>query len=520
MLEPHNADRPRENPPGELPPPASLSPAQDRAAEQASDPLVPSPSDLDREVSEAMAALSAGGLSDKADNITPAESIELGAELTGTIVGLSGDEVYLEFNAKAQGVMLRSQFGKKEAIEIGRLVDVVVDRHDPDSDMLTVVRKGAIQRANWMNLSVGMLVEGRVTGLIRGGLEINLQGIRAFMPNSQVSLSPLKDTSVLLNEKVRCLVIEVNRRGKSVLVSRRKAMELELADVREALKKELEVGQTRRGIVKNTTTFGAFVDLGGLEGLIHISDLSWSTVAKVTDVLSPGQEVEVRVLKVDADCKRISLGLKQAQPDPWSIVPDRYPVGTSLKVKIVRVADFGAFAELEAGIEGLIPFSELGWKRVNRVADVVSPGDMVDAVVIRVEPQKRRLALSMKQAQPDPWDGVLDGFTENSIAKGSITRLADFGAFVEIAPGVEGLIHISELADERVKSCSSVVQVGQEVEARVLGVDKENRRISLSLRKAKDPTPAPSDNADSSPAPPPKQRKKPLRGGLSSHYDW
>jgi small subunit ribosomal protein S1 len=252
---------------------------------------------------------------------------------------------------------------------------------------------------------------------------------------------------------------------------------------------------------------------------VHISDLSWGTVEKVTDVLSPGQEVEVKVLKIDKERGRISLGLKQAQPDPWAAVPERYPVGSALKVRVIRTADFGAFAELEPGVEGLIPISEMGWARVHSPSSVVSVGDMVDAVVIRIEAEKHRLALSMKQAQADPWAGVLDTFSEQSLVTGRVTRLADFGAFVELVPGVEGLIHISELSDRRVGSCGEVVKVGDEIESRVLGVDQENRRISLSLKQVQAPS-VPEESAVPEPAKPKKKRKRPLRGGLTSHFDW
>ncbi len=481
---------------------------------------------IDQEVADAMSELpSFGGTEDlgatagPGDSIGPGESVEPGSELTGTVVGLSGDDVFLEFGAKCQGVLARSQFGKKEQVEVGRRVDVVVEQYDNDSGLLIVNRLGTIQRATWNNLCVGMLVEGRVTGLIKGGLELDVQGIRAFMPGSQASNSPMKDISVLLNEKIRCEVMEVDRRGKNLLVSRRKLIERDEAEARERLKAELEVGQLRRGTVRNITEFGAFVDLGGLEGLVHISDLRWGSVEKVSDVLSTGQEVEVKVLKIDLERNRISLGLKHAQPDPWVNAPEQYPVGTALKVRIVRIADFGAFAELEQGVEGLIPISEMAWNRVQRTSDVVSVGDVIDAVVIRIEPKKRRLALSMKQAQPDPWAGVLESFSAQSLAKGRVTRVADFGAFVELVPGVEGLIHISELSDRRVKACGDVVQVGQELEARVLGVDVENRRISLSLKQVDVPA-ASNEKAASEPPKQPKKRKKPLRGGLSSHFNW
>ena len=499
-----------------VPPPGG---GDDASAAPVPDPLSPMMADIDREVSEAMASMASADPSALCEDVSTSDSVAPGTGLTGTVVGLSNDEVFLEFSAKCQGVMPRSQFGQKEPVQVGRRVDVVVERYDSEGGLLIVNREGAIQRATWTNLSVGTLVEGKVTGLIKGGLEVDLQGIRAFMPGSQADATPMKDISVLLNEMVRCEVIELDRRNKNILISRRKVIERERADARRKLKEELEVGQVRHGTVRNITDFGAFVDLGGLEGLVHIRDLSWSMVDKVSDVLRPGQEVEVKVLKIDSKRDRVALGLKQAQPDPWANVPERYPLGTSLKARITRTTDFGAFAELEPGVEGLIPISEVGWQRVRRTSDAVSVGDIVDAVVIRVESQKHRLALSMKQAQPDPWDGVLEGFSEKSLAKGRVTRLADFGAFVEVAPGVEGLIHISELSDRRVKSCNDVLQVGQEVEARVLGVDKQNRRISLSLKQAREP--AEDYEAGSiEPQRAPKKRKKPLRGGLASHFDW
>ena len=450
----------------------------------------------------------------------PGESVESGAEMTGTVVGVSDDDVFLEFGAKSQGVMERGQFGKKELIEVGRRVDVVVDRYDQDSGLLIVYRVGAVQRANWNNLAVGMLVEGRVTGMIKGGLEVDLQGIRAFMPGSQASTSPMKDLSVLLNEKIRCEVVEVNRRSKNVIVSRRKQIQKDEAEARDRLRAELEVGQVRKGIVKNITEFGAFVDLGGLEGLVHISDLSWGTVEKVSDVVSTGQEIQVKVLKIDDSRGRISLGFKHAQPDPWVNVEERYPVGTQLKARVIRLVDFGAFVEVENGVEALVPISEMGWTHTKRPTDATAVGDMVDAVVIRMEPKKRRLALSMKQAQPDPWADVLESFTPQSLIQGRVTRLTDFGAFVELAPGIEGLVHISELSDRHVRACKDVLEEGQMIETRVLGVDQENRRISLSLRQVKtaDSGDEAADAATESAKP--KKRKKPLRGGLSSHYGW
>lgn len=491
----------------------------------------PTMAEIEREVVEAMQSMTPEDLADlRGDVALPqhrmahldGESTPPGTALVGTVVGFSDEEVFLEFGPKCQGVLPRLQFDKPEDVEIGRRVDVIVDRYDGDAGLLLVNRPGTALRATWTNLAVGLLVEGKVIGLNKGGLEVDLHGIRAFMPGSQVDVFPMRDISVLLGETVRCEVIELDRRHKNVLVSRRKPLEQERAAAREKVKAELVVGQTRKGTVGTITDFGAFVDLGGIDGLIHKRDLSWGTVEKVSDVLKPGQEVEVQVLRIAAKRDRISLGLKQTQPDPWIDLEEKYPVESSATARILRLAGFGAFAELEWGVEGLIPIGEICWQRIKQPADVVSAGDKVDVKIIRVEVDKRRITLSMKQAQPDPWAEVLDSYPKNSLVKGTVTRLAPFGAFVELVPGVEGLLHISELSDQHVKTCRDVVEVGQEVEVRVLGVDRENRRIALSVKAVAAQAAAPGEGkaevAES--AKPAKQRKKPRRGGLSSHFEW
>ncbi len=477
--------------------------------------------DLDREVASAFASMDKSDLAELTANVTAEDhnSDPSGTELVGTVAGISDDDVFLDFGPKSQGILPRREVLEDKSIVVGGRLEVVVERFDPESGVLIVHRKGTAVRPTWENLTPGLLVEGRVTGMIRGGLEVDLRGIRAFMPGSHASLSPMKDISDLLNERIKCEVLEVDQRGKNVLVSRRKVMEREQEASREKLEATLEVGQTHKGVVRNIAEFGAFVDIGGLEGLVHIRELSWGNVEKVTDVVSVGQDVTVQVLKIDKKRGRLSLGLKQATPDPWSTIGDRYAAGTELKVRVVRLADFGAFAELEEGIEALIPISEMSWARIRHSSNAVNIGDMVDVVVIRSAPEKRRIALSMKQAQADPWEGVLESFEEKSLVKGRVTRLADFGAFVELAPGVEGMIHISELSDRRVNTCGDVVRVDQEVEARVLGIDKENRRIALSIKQVAAPQVAEAPAA-AEPAKPRKPRKKPLRGGLSSYIDW
>ena len=448
------------------------------------------------------------------------DELEPGAEITATVVDVTDSDVFLSFGVRSQAVVPRANFGKKEPLEKGRRVDLVIERFDADAGLHIAARKGASQRATWTSLAKGMIVEGRITGMNKGGLEMDLQGIRAFMPASQADIAQLKDISVLLNQKVRAVVLEVDRRNKNVLVSRRRAQEQEIAEERDKLLGEIEVGQVRKGVVGNITDFGAFVNLGGVDGLVHISDICWGTVEKVSDVLTPGQEVEVKIVKIDQKRDRISLSIKQTLPDPWVGVEDRYSAGTSVKARIVRLADFGAFAELEPGVDGLIPISEMSWTRIRSVSDAYSVGDMVDAVVIRVEPKKRRIAMSTKQASPDPWAEVLESFPAKSLVTGKVTRLADFGVFVELVPGVEGLIHISELSHDRVRTCADVVKEGQEIEARVLGVDLEQRRISLSIKAVADDPKATQAEREAAPKKTPKKRKKPLRGGLDAQWDW
>jgi small subunit ribosomal protein S1 len=437
----------------------------------------------------------------------------------GKVVGIYDDDVFLDFGDKEQAVVPRSQFNPEEVLQIGEIVDVVVERYDEDSGLYIASRDGAIRKAHWDSLTKGAFVEGRITGMNKGGLEVNLNGIRAFMPASQVDIAHVKDISVFIGQHVTCKVMEISKKDRNVLVSRRKYQEKEQAESREKLLTELEEGQVRKGTIGSITDFGAFVDLGGVDGLIHISDLSYGQVGKVTDVVQKGQQVEVKVLKVDPQRKRISLGLKQIKPDPWSNVEVQYPVGTTCTVRVLRLEKFGAFVELEEGVEGLIPMSEMSWGRIGKPNEVVEKGQAVTAQVIRVEPDKRRLALSIKLVEADPWAEVLNSFPKNTVVEGKVTKCADFGAFVELVPGVEGLVHISELADTHVKQCSDVVKPGQEVKVRILGVNMDSRRISLSMKTADKPAAA-AQPAEQAPPPKKKARKKPLRGGLSSHFEW
>ena len=476
-----------------------------------------------REVEAAMADMGPEDLAELTGAVRPQQAGDAspGSRCLGKIVGIYGDDVFIDLGGKTQAIAPRSHFGKEEVLDIGRQVEVIVERFDPDSGCLAVSRDGAVREARWDSMKVGDLVEGRVTGMNKGGLEINLKGIRAFMPASQVDLLHVKDISIFLGQVFTSEIIELDRRDRNVLLSRKRVQAREQADRGQKLLEELAEGQVRKGVVGNLTDFGAFVDLGGLDGLIHISDLSYKHQGKVGDVVQVGQEVEVKVLKVDKARGRISLGLKQVQPDPWADVEQKYPLGSQVTVRVLRLERFGAFVELEEGVDGLIPLSELSWRRIGRASAVLEVGQMVKAAVIRADGKERKIALSVKQIEADPWAGVYDSFARGTTHAGKVTKCEKFGAFVELAPGVEGLVHISELSDQRVKTCEDVVQPGEEVQVRVLEVDTEARRISLSIRALKSAEgPADAEGQPQEAGQPKKKRKRPLRGGLTSHFEW
>jgi len=480
---------------------------------------------INREVEAAMsemstdelAALTIGGPSSIS---TDAPQAAPGGLQMGRIVSVHGDDVFIDLGGKTQGVISKAMFKPDETIAVGEPVEVYIDRHDRESDLIILSRKGAPRSVEWELLKPGDIVEGRVIGLNRGGLEVKLKGVTAFMPASQVDVMHVKDISIFLGDSVRCEVMEIDRRGKNLTVSRRRVLAKEREANREDLLKDLEVGQVRKGVVGNLTDFGAFVDLGGVDGLIHISDMSYRQIKKPSEVVKSGDIVEVKILKIQGEGskQRISLGLKQTQPDPWDGIAERFPLQSTHRVRVVRLADFGAFAQLEEGVDGLIPVSEMSWSRIGSPKEVVEVGQTVDVSVIRVEPKRHRISLSMKHAQPDPWAGVMESYTPNMMVEGKVTRLAEFGAFIELVPGIEGMAHISELSDKRVKSCGDVLKVGQEVKARILNVDQKTRRIGLSLKPAQEA--AAKLSLGSEKAGPPKKRDKKLRGGLSGGWDW
>jgi small subunit ribosomal protein S1 len=340
--------------------------------------------------------------------------------------------------------------------------------------------------------------------------------MRAFMPSGQVALYFTPDIESLVGQRMTVEVTQFDRAAKNLIVSRRAILEREKEEAKTKLMLELAEGQTRRGTVRSVMDYGAFVDLGGVDGLLHISEMSHRRGRHPSEFVKTGDLVDVKILKLDKETGKLSLSLKSAMPDPWANVESRYPVGTTLTGRVTKIESFGAFVEAEEGLEGLLPISEISWQRIGKVSDVLKDGDIIKLVVLSMDPAQRRMSFSLKQAGPDPWVQAKETYAVDSNVTGRVTRVVDFGAFVELEPGLEGLVHISELAGHRVRSASDVVKVGDEVQVRILEVDKDARRISLSIRKAAEAAAAPSPAAVAAATPAKKKKRPELRGGL----DW
>lgn len=473
---------------------------------------------LDSEVEAALGGMSMDQI--LAQSPQPQESSQqsdaaAGNTRKGKVIRIGADEVFIDLGGKSQAMAPLVQFTE---VKVGDEFEFTVDHFDTRQGVLLVNRKGVItSNASWDNLDVGSIVEGMVTGMNKGGLELEIKGMRAFMPAGQVDLYFQKDISTFLGQKILAEVTQLDREKRNLVVSRRRILEREKEEHRQKTLAELAEGQLRRGVVRSVTDFGAFVDLGGVDGLIHVSEMSHRRGRKPSEFVKVGDLVEAKVIKMDPQTGKISLSLKQASADPWVGADTKYAVGTPVTGRVTRIEPFGVFIEVEEGLEGLLPVSEMSWQRIRHPSDLVKVGDTIKLVVISLDPEARKLSFSLKQAGPNPWATAKEKYPLDSVVTGNVTRLVDFGAFVELEPGLEGLVHISELAGHRVKTVGDVVKAGQEIKARVMEVDPNARRISLSIRRATETAPAPATTA-ATPAPAPaKKKKRPeLKGGL----DW
>ncbi|HZQ68503.1 MAG TPA: 30S ribosomal protein S1 [Terriglobales bacterium] len=406
----------------------------------------------------------------------------------GTVVAITADSVLVDIGFKSEGILPLSIFeNAREKIQVGDKLRVSVKGRTPEG--YYDLSRGKVERpTDWAALEKAFhertTILGTVTGVVKGGLSVDV-GVRAFMPASRSGASDAAEMEKLVEQEIRCRIIKLDATEEDVVVDRRAVFEEEENANKERRYSEMKEGDVVRGVVRSLTDYGAFVDIGGVDGLLHVSDLAWARVSKPGDVLEVGQEVEARVLKLDAEKKRISLGMKQLLADPWESVADKYKAGEKVRGVVTRVMDFGAFVELEPGIEGLVHVSEMSWARKVRIAsDIVKPGESVDVVVLGVSAAERRLSLGLKQALGNPWSDAAQKFPVGSTVEGPVTNITKFGAFVQLTEGIEGMIHVSEIsAEKRINHPQDVLKVGQVVQAIVLSVEPEKRNVKLSMKQ-------------------------------------
>ncbi len=424
--------------------------------------------------------------------------------------------MFVDIGSKSEGLIPLDEFEPDEPPTVGQVVNLIPHGFDRDSGLMRLSLRAAKVAADLDTLRIGDVVKGRVSGSNIGGLELRVHGLQAFLPMSQVDLVRHEDFAHFMGHWLECEVTEIDRRGKKLVLSRRRVLEREREEDRRQLRFQLEEGQVREGVVRRLVDFGAFVDIGGIDGLLHVSDMSYSRINHPKDMLKVGDKLQVKILKVDLVKDRVSLGLKQLAPDPWTLVEGKYTVSDTAEGRVTKLMDFGAFVELEPGIEGLIPISEISWTtRIGHPKDVLSIGDNVRVSILAVSGAKRKISLSLKALGEDPWVGVGERYQADAIVSGAVTRTTDFGAFVQLEDGIEGLIHISELSETRVRSVNDVVRDGEVIQVKVLSVDGDQRRISLSLKGATETGTLDAPANPALAASKKKKRQKPMRGGLS-----
>jgi small subunit ribosomal protein S1 len=415
--------------------------------------------------------------------------IEEGEVVRGTVVEVRDSEVLVDIGYKSEGTIAIEEFRHAGVLpKLGDEIEVYLESKE-DSEGLIVLSKDKADKIKvWDAISKshdsGTPVEGKVVEVVKGGLSVDV-GVRAFLPGSQVDLRPVKNLASMLGQVIRAKVIKLNRRRGNVVLSRRAVLEEEREEKRKHTLSVLSEGMVLTGAVKNITDYGAFIDLGGIDGLLHVTDMSWGRVGHPSEIFQIGDQVEVVVLHFDRETGRVSLGYKQKSSDPWAVVDDRYPVGAKVQGRVVSLTNYGAFVELEPGVEGLVHVSEMSWtRRVRHPSKLVNVGDMVDVMVLDVNKATKRISLGMKQVEADPWATIDERYKPGERIEGKVRNLTDFGAFVELEPGVDGLLHISDMSWTRnIGHPSEILKKGQSVETQVLNVDRDNKRISLGLKQ-------------------------------------
>ena len=421
-------------------------------------------------------------------------AFEVNQIIEGIVIRVEGDEVLVDIGYKSEGVVTLDEWDRDDPPpQPGEKISVLLEEVEDDFGLIMLSKRKADRVREWerviKNHAEGDVVKGAVLRKIKGGLLVNI-GVNVFLPASQVDIRRPQDIGTYIGREIECVILKIDEARRNIVVSRRKLIEDRRTELKQKLLAELVDGAVRKGVVKNIADFGAFVDLGGIDGLLHITDMSWGRIGHPTEMVKIDQEIEVKVLHVDREKEKIALGLKQLVPSPWDAVGDKYPVGAKINGEVVNVMSYGAFVKLEDGIEGLVHISEMSWtKRINHPTEIVQIGDKVDVVVLGINKEKQEISLGMKQTLPNPWDDVAAKYPPGANVKGVVRNLTNYGAFIELEEGVDALLHVSDMSwTRKISHASEMLKKGQELECQVLTVDQERKRIALGLKQlANDP---------------------------------
>ncbi|MCX5740092.1 MAG: 30S ribosomal protein S1, partial [Proteobacteria bacterium] len=430
---------------------------------------------------------------------TSERAMKEGEVVRGTVLGIDGENVHVDVGFKSEGLIplweLMDDNGNV-LVKPGDILDVLIEEVEDADGRIALSKEKADRLKIWDEISRAFeadeSVEGHIVSRVKGGLSVDI-GVKAFLPGSQVDLRPVRNLESLIGNRLAFKIIKFNKRRGNIVLSRRALLETERARQRTETLTTLEVGQIVDGVIKNLTDYGAFIDLGGIDGLLHVTDMSWGRVNHQSEIFQVGDQIKVKVLKFDPDSERVSLGLKQIQPDPWVDAAHKYPIGKRVRGKVVSLADYGAFLELEAGIEGLVHVSEMSWtKRVKHPSKVVTAGDMVEAIVLDIDEVSRKISLGMKQIEPNPWSLIEEKYPVSTQVRGVVRNITNFGLFIGLEEGIDGLVHVSDISwTEQIKHPGEKFKKGDELDAIVLKIDKENEKFSLGIKQL---TPNPWDD--------------------------
>jgi len=414
-----------------------------------------------------------------------------GSIVSGKVLKIHDGEALIDIGYKSEGLINLNEFDNAEELKADDEVEVLLESLENEHGMVVLSRQKAIQQRKWDHIvndcDEGSVVEGLVTRAIKGGFIVDI-GADAFLPGSQLDVVPVRDTSGYVGQTIEIKILKINKERKNIVVSRREIIEEARREQKLKLLGEIKIGQIRTGAVKNITDFGAFVDLTGIDGLLHVTDMSWGRINHPSELLKVGDQLEVMILDIDLEKERISLGLKQLKDNPWDGIEGKYPIGTRIHGRVVSVAPYGAFVELETGVEGLVHVSELSWtKRIQRASDVLKAGDEVDAVVLSINTDEEKISLGIRQTEENPWEVAAVKYPIGALVKGRVRNFTAYGAFVEIEEGIDGMVHVSDMSwTRKVNHPSEVLQKGDEIETVVLEIDSANQRISLGLKQAQE----------------------------------